>query len=65
MPPEEEVIDAESGTLNKNASPFDHLKHLLNIGWDPKTPLLLKFVDKYNLQQELRQLTKNKTDHVD
>lgn len=57
--PEEEIIDAESSTLNKHASPLEHLKHLLNIGWDPKTPLILKFVDKHNLHEELRELSKN------
>ncbi len=60
MPPEEEVIDAEAGTLNKHGSPLDHLRHLLNIGWDPQTPLVLKFVEKHNLYDELRELTKGK-----
>lgn len=49
----EEVIDAESATLTKNASPANHLRHLLNIGWDPRGPLLMKFVAKYQLENVL------------
>lgn len=55
---QEEVVDAESSTLSKNGSPLDHLKHLINIGWDPATPLVLKFVEKYNLEDELDELLK-------
>lgn len=57
---EEEVVDAESSTLTKNVSPLDHLKHLVNIGWTEKTPLIQKFVEKYNLEDELYQLIKAK-----
>jgi hypothetical protein len=57
---EEEVVDAESSTLNKNIGPLDHLKHLLNVGWTEKTPLVQKFVEKYNLEDELYELIKNK-----
>lgn len=60
MPPEEEVIDAESSTLNKNSSPVEHLKHLISIGWSPNTPLIVKFVEKYNLDDELKEILKNK-----
>jgi hypothetical protein len=58
---EEEVVDAESSTLNKNTSPLDHLKHLINIGWTEKTPLIQKFVEKYNLEDELYELIKEKS----
>jgi hypothetical protein len=58
---EEEVVDAESSTLNKNTSPLDHLKHLINIGWTEKTPLIQKFVEKYNLEGELYELIKEKS----
>ncbi|MDD9898203.1 MAG: hypothetical protein OXU45_04290 [Candidatus Melainabacteria bacterium] len=54
--PEEEVVDAESSTLSKNTSPVDHLRHLIKVGWDPNTPLITKFVDKYGLDEELREL---------
>ncbi|MCE2929012.1 MAG: hypothetical protein LW817_05220 [Candidatus Caenarcaniphilales bacterium] len=52
---EEEVVDAESSTLNKNATPLDHLKHLLNVGWDPKTPVIVKFVEKHSLYEDLQE----------
>lgn len=57
---QEEVVDAESSTLSKNSSPLDHLNHLLNIGWDPKTPLVVKFVEKYGLDDELQELLKSR-----
>jgi hypothetical protein len=56
---QEEVVDAESSTLSKNSSSLDHLKHLLNIGWNPDTPLILKFVEKYGLEDELEELAKS------
>lgn len=56
---EEEVIDAESSTLNKNTNPLDHLRHLIKVGWDPNTPLIVKFVDKYGLDDELREMIKD------
>jgi len=52
----DEILDAESSTLNRNASPVDHLKHLLKIGWDVKTPLIQSFVTKYGLERELKQI---------
>ncbi|MBX9723770.1 MAG: hypothetical protein K2X81_20355 [Candidatus Obscuribacterales bacterium] len=39
---------------NKNASsPKEHLYHLLNIGWNPKSPLIQKIVFEQNLQRDL------------
>ena len=39
---------------NKNAStPKEHLYHLLNIGWNPKSPLIVKFVFDNNLQRDI------------
>ena len=55
---EEEVVDAESSTLNKNTGPLDHLKHLINIGWTEKHPLVQKFVEKHGLEDELYELIK-------
>ncbi len=56
---EEEIIDAESGTLNKQTSPLDHLKHLLKVGWEADRPLIRNFVAKYGLEEELAQLVKD------
>jgi hypothetical protein len=56
----EEIVDAESSTLNKNAGPLDHLKHLLNIGWSDTSPIITKFVQKYNLEDDLIALLEQK-----
>lgn len=53
---DEEVVDAEAGTLNKQASPLDHLRHLLNIGWKDTDPVVQDFVEKYGLDDELQQM---------
>ena len=53
---EEDIIDAESGTLNKQTTPIDHLKHLIKIGWEPERPLIRNFVEKYGLQDELKEI---------
>ncbi len=54
---QDEIIDAESSTLNKEASPLEHLKHLLAIGWSSSTPMVIKFAEKYNLSDELIDLS--------
>ncbi len=58
---EEEIIDAESGTLNKQTTPIDHLKHLIKIGWEPERPLIRNFVEKYGLQDELKEILRGIT----
>jgi hypothetical protein len=56
----EEIVDAESSTLNKNSGPLDHLKHLLNIGWSDTSPIITKFVQKFNLEDDLIALLEQK-----
>ena len=53
---EEESLDAESSTLSKNNGPIDHLKHLLKLGWDHQGPLIKNFVERHDLNQELREI---------
>ncbi len=53
---EEEVIDAEAGTLNKQVSPVEHLRHLVNIGWKPTDPVIQTFIDKHGLSEELDEI---------
>lgn len=53
---EEEVVDAESSTLNKQTSPMDHLRHLLKVGWEPDSPLIKSYTEKHHLQDELTQI---------
>lgn len=38
------VKEDELGRSKASSSPRDHLIHLLTIGWDPKSPLIRKFV---------------------
>ena len=56
---EEEVVDAEAGTLNKQASPVDHLRHLVNIGWKPSQPVIRNFVEKHGLEDELVEICRD------
>lgn len=60
---EEEVVDAESGTLNKQTTPLEHLKHLMHIGWSPDQPLVQNFVEKYGLERELKELLDESSVH--
>ena len=42
-------LDAESITKNKAYDAFDHLQHLLKIGWSQDSPLIKKFLLENNL----------------
>ena len=42
-------LDAESVTRNKTYGAFDHLQHLLKIGWSPDSQLIKKFLRENNL----------------
>lgn len=44
-------LDAESVTRNKNYGNFEHLQHLLKIGWSPNSPLIKKFLTQNNLSE--------------
>jgi len=55
------VNEAELGRSKQSTSPRDHLIHLLTIGWDPKSPLIKKYVTQHNLERVLSDwLEKNK-----
>ena len=47
------VNEAELGRSKQSASPRDHLIHLLTIGWDPKSPLIRRYVAQHGLNQVL------------
>lgn len=49
------INEAELGRSKKSASPQDHLKHLLGLGWDPQSPLIQKYVLKNRLQAQLNE----------
>ncbi|MBI2995389.1 MAG: hypothetical protein HYY52_01600 [Candidatus Melainabacteria bacterium] len=42
-------LDAESVTRNKTYDSFDHLKHLLKVGWPPDSQLIKKYLKENNL----------------
>ncbi|MCC6977068.1 MAG: hypothetical protein IT343_02010 [Candidatus Melainabacteria bacterium] len=45
--------EAELGRSKYGSTPQEHLRHLLTIGWSPKSPLILKYVAENRLQREL------------
>ena len=47
---------ANLGHKKYDATPQQHLKHLLNIGWKPESALIQKYVKKRGLQDELRRM---------
>jgi hypothetical protein len=49
----ESLGDSELGRSKKSSSPSEHLQHLLNIGWEPGSPLIQKYAVKYRLQTQL------------
>jgi len=52
----ETIDDAELGRSKQSTQPRDHLRHLLNIGWDANSPLIQRYVSNHGLRQELEQL---------
>jgi hypothetical protein len=55
----ENINESELGRSKKNATPAEHLEHLLTIGWAPNSLLIRKYVAKYALNNELNQWQKN------
>jgi len=49
----EAINEAELGRSKKSVSPADHLKHLLGLGWDLKAPLILAYVSKNHLEEQV------------
>lgn len=47
----EQNLDAESITRNKNYDSSDHLIHLLKIGWGPQSQLIKKFMVENGLTE--------------
>lgn len=64
---DEEVVDAEAGTLSKQGSAVDHLRHLINIGWRPEQPVVQRFIEEHGLSDELDEIwaAKQKKDGYD
>jgi len=45
--------ESELGRSKQSATPAEHLLHLLNIGWAPASPLIVKYVSENHLTREL------------
>jgi len=48
-----ETNDSELGRSKNSATPAEHLRHLLNLGWDPMSPLILKYVSENSLHRDV------------
>jgi hypothetical protein len=49
----ETANESELGRSKKTSTPSEHLRHLLNIGWQPNAPLIQSYVTKHRLQAQL------------
>lgn len=49
----EDALSAELGRKKSSNDPADHLRHLINIGWDPESKLIRQYVLKNSLQSAL------------
>lgn len=45
---------ANLGHKKYDATPAEHLRHLLHIGWSPTSALIKKYTVKRGLQEELK-----------
>ena len=54
----EAVSEAELGRSKQSATPREHLQHLLNLGWEPTSPLIQKYVRDNQLGKELEEWQK-------
>jgi hypothetical protein len=47
------VNEAELGRSKYSTTPKEHLYHLLTIGWEPNSPLIIKYVSENGLTKDL------------
>jgi hypothetical protein len=45
--------EAELGRSKQTATPKEHLTHLLNIGWHPRSPLIVKYASENGLMRDV------------
>lgn len=50
---EKDGQEAELGRSKNSATPKEHLMHLLNIGWHPRSPLIVKYAVENGLTRDL------------
>lgn len=49
----ETVNESELGRSKYSNTPKEHLYHLLTIGWEPNSPLIVRYVLENALQKDL------------
>jgi hypothetical protein len=47
--------ESELGRSKQSATPREHLQHLLNIGWNPRSPLIQKYAVENGLTRDLEE----------
>ena len=47
--------EAELGRNKNSSTPKEHLLHLLNIGWNPRSPLIVKYATENGLIRDLEE----------
>jgi hypothetical protein len=52
---ENNVQEAELGRNKNSSTPKEHLLHLLNIGWHPRSPLIMKYAVENGLTRDLEE----------
>ncbi len=55
---EKETGESELGRSKHSATPKEHLAHLLNIGWNTKSPLIQKYAIENGLTRDLEDLAR-------
>ena len=52
------VNESELGRSKQSVSPKDHLFHLLNLGWNPRSPLITKYAVQHGLTRDLEEFAR-------
>lgn len=55
---EKDMGESELGRSKHSATPKEHLAHLLNIGWSPRSPLIQKYAIENGLTRDLEEMAR-------
>jgi hypothetical protein len=55
---DKDTREDELGRSKHSATPREHLAHLLNIGWNPRSPLIQKYAIENGLTRDLEELAR-------
>lgn len=56
---DKDMGEAELGRSKHSATPKEHLAHLLNIGWNPRSQLIQKYAIENGLTRDLEELARD------